>query len=58
MCYRGQPASQVNQRLGRMMPVRWSPVSESRFGVRLTDRGRDLRLVPPGDGLGQLPTLA
>jgi hypothetical protein len=58
VCYRGQPASQVNQRLGRMMPVRWSPVSESRFGVRLTDRGRDLRLVPPGDGLGQLPTLA
>jgi len=58
ICSRGQPASQVSQRLGRILPVRWAPVAESRFGVRLTDRGRALRLIPPGEALSQLPTLA
>ncbi len=64
VCYRGQPTSQVNQRMAKMLPVRWAPMAESRFGVHLTDRGRDLRLIPStadgpaGDSLRQLPTLA
>jgi hypothetical protein len=64
VCYRGQPTSQVNQRMGKMLPIRWAPMAESRFGVRLTDRGRDLRLIPstgdgpPGESLRQMPTLA
>jgi hypothetical protein len=64
VCYRGQPMSQVNQRLGKMLPIRWSPMAESRFGVRLTDRGKVLRLIPStggipmGESFQQLPTLA
>jgi hypothetical protein len=64
VCYRGPPTSRVNQRLGNLLPVRWAPAGESRFDVRLTDRGRDLRWFPPvgtapaGEALGHLPTLA
>lgn len=64
VCYRGQPASEVNQRLGKLLPVRWSPTAESRFGVFLTSRGRDLRLISSigedasGGSLRQMPSLA
>src|SRR5262249_56497552 len=50
VCYRGQPVSQVSQRLGQLLPVRWSPAREARFRVSLTERGRGPRLVPRGGG--------
>jgi hypothetical protein len=64
VCSRGQPTSQVNQRLGQLLPVRWTPAPEVRFRVHLTERGRDLRWFPQvgresaGATLAQLPTLA
>lgn len=64
VCSRGQPAPQVNQRLAQLLPVRWTPVRESRFRIQLTERGRDLRWFPElgreasGASLAQLPTLA
>jgi hypothetical protein len=70
VCYRGSPTSQVNQRLGRMLPVSWEPAGETRFRVKLTEQGRDLhwwRGATGGDGdassdnadvLGALPALA
>ncbi|NQU23229.1 MAG: hypothetical protein HQ567_18270, partial [Candidatus Nealsonbacteria bacterium] len=61
VCFRGPPASQISQRLGALMPVRWSPASESRFRVQWTTAGKDLRWLPtPGgdDPLAGLPSLA
>ncbi len=64
VCARGQPTSEVNQRLGQLLPVRWAPARESRFRVHLTQRGRDLRWFPQvgressGAALAQLPPLA
>lgn len=64
LCYRGTPVAQVDERLGRLLPVRWSPTRETRFHVQLTEQGRDLRWLPAVDGaaeedsLPQLPTLA
>jgi hypothetical protein len=64
VCSRGQPTSQVSQRLGQLLPVRWTPAPEVRFRVHLTERGRDLRWFPQvgresaGATLAQLPTLA
>ena len=62
VCFRGPPASQINQRLGELMPLRWTPAAESRFRVELTDAGQALRWLPAsGDGksqLAELPSLA
>lgn len=63
VCYRGQPMAQMNQRLGALLPLRWTPVSEARFRLNLTERGRDLRWIPSGpepagETLAQLPSLA
>ncbi|MHC4398162.1 MAG: hypothetical protein ACYTG0_00610 [Planctomycetota bacterium] len=62
VCFRGPPSSQINQRLDRLMPVRWTPSRESRFRVQLTSSGRSLRWFPSaGDGpadLAHLPSLA
>jgi hypothetical protein len=63
VCYRGPPTGQANLRLGRLLPVRWTPAPEARFRPRLTDRGRALRIVPPladpqADPLAELPELA
>jgi hypothetical protein len=64
VCYRGAPAAQLSQPLARLLPVRWSRSPESRFRVQLTERGRELRWLPPtgagpaGDALTRLPTLA
>lgn len=64
VCYRGAPVAQVDERLGRLLPVRWSPTRETRFRVQLTEQGRDLRWLPTvgdlteGETLPQLPTLA
>ena len=62
VCFRGPPASQINQRLGELMPLQWTASPESRFGVELTPAGRALRWLPAsGDGksqLADLPSLA
>jgi hypothetical protein len=58
VCFRGPPASQINQRLGDLLPLRWAPAAESRFHVELTDAGQTLRWLPTsGDGKGQLAEL-
>jgi hypothetical protein len=65
VCYRGAPASQISQRLGQLMPVRWTPMRESRFRMRLTDSGQRLAWLPQvgvggaqEDPLAKLPSLA
>ena len=61
VCFRGPPASQISQRLGAMMPVRWTPARESHFRVEWTGFGAGLRWLP-GSGergtLAALPSLA
>jgi hypothetical protein len=63
ICYRGTPVAQVPAELARLMPVRWAPSRETRFRVKLTDRGNDLSwlsAVDSGDDdvFGRLPSLA
>ena len=56
--------AQVNERLGRLLPVRWSPGPEWRFRMKLTEQGRDAQWLPApaeepqGEDLSRLPTLA
>ena len=61
VCFRGQPMSQIPQRLGRLMPVRWTPSRDPQhFRVKMTDSGRRLRWLPAAadDALAELPPLA
>jgi hypothetical protein len=61
VCFRGPPASQISQRLGDLMPLRWAPAAESRFHVELTDAGQALRWLPASGNksqLADLPSLA
>ena len=61
VCARGAPASQLNQRLRDMMPLRWSPTNEQRFRVQWTDSGNSLKWLGVTDSdepLGNLPSLA
>jgi hypothetical protein len=61
VCFRGSPSSQVNQRLGELLPVRWSATRESRFRVQLTESGQALGWMPRHDNeqvLTNLPSLA
>lgn len=63
ICYRGSPVARVNQELGRLMPVKWSPSRESRFRVQMTNRGQSLHWLTQSadigdDFLGKLPSLA
>jgi hypothetical protein len=62
VCSRGAPTVQVNQRLAKLLPVKWTPSREERFRIRLTDDGRDLHWLgedAQSDGrLAGLPTLA
>ena len=62
VCFRGPPASQISQRLGELMPVRWTPAAESRFHMQLTDAGQALRWLPAAGNeknpLAELPSLA
>lgn len=63
VCYRGSPAARVGERLARILPVRWAQARETRFRVRLTERGRSLRWLSGDDGsatsdvLSRLPSL-
>lgn len=56
VCYRGQPTNRVSQRLGRLLPVQWTPSAETRARVQLTDSGRELRWFDAlgGDTSGSL----
>jgi hypothetical protein len=62
VCFRGPPVSQISQRLGELLPLRWTPVAESRFHVQLTGAGQALRWLPGAAGgdnrLADLPSLA
>ncbi len=61
VCFRGPPSSQISQRLGELMPLSWSPVSESRFRVQWTTAGESLRWLSSGGDeteLAGLPSLA
>src|SRR5206468_13045082 len=50
--------AQVDQRLGRVLPVHWSPARETHFRVKLTDQGRDMQWLAGGEGLAAMPALA
>jgi hypothetical protein len=61
VCFRGAPAAQLNQRLAELMPVRWTPLAESRFRVTLTEAGQALRWFGAAGNeaeLAALPSLA
>ncbi len=64
VCFRGSPTAQINQHLATLLPVRWEGTRESRFHMRLTEQGRDLRWLPTDDGAADadplllMPTLA
>jgi hypothetical protein len=63
ICYRGTPVSQVPADLAKLMPVRWTQSRETRFRVKLTERGSDLSWLKPfesGDEepFSRLPSLA
>ncbi len=62
VCSRGAPASQIGQRLGELLPVRWSAAAEARYRLQLTEAGHALRWLPQSDRradtLASLPTLA
>ena len=62
LCYRGSPTSDVDQRLAKLLPVRWGAAAPSRFRVALTTAGKDLNWFTfgaAGDAaLPRLPSLA
>ena len=59
ICARGAPEARVSQRLGQILPVRWTAGREHRFRVSMTSRGRELRwLGVLGQQLEAMPSLA
>lgn len=59
VCMRGAPSSILSQRLGALLPVRWSPSREHRFRVELTESGESMPWLSLGeDRITQLPSLA
>ncbi|MGA2066847.1 MAG: VWA domain-containing protein [Thermoguttaceae bacterium] len=61
VCFRGPPSSQINQRLGELMPVRWVPGSPARLRVNLTEEGLAARWIGSAsqdDSLAAMPALA
>ncbi|HWE93963.1 MAG TPA: vWA domain-containing protein [Tepidisphaeraceae bacterium] len=63
VCYRGSPVAQVNQKLARLLPVKWTASHEARFSMKLTDQGRNLHWFggssnEEDSALLGLPTLA
>ena len=49
VCFRGPPASQIGQRLGELMPVRWTPAAEIAI-TRAIDRRRPGVALAAGRG--------
>ncbi len=62
LCYRGSPTSAENQRLAKLLPVKWGQASPQRFRVEMTDRGKSLNWFAAAsagsDLLQQMPSLA
>jgi hypothetical protein len=61
LCYRGSPTSAENQRLAKLLPVKWGEASQMRFRVEMTDRGKSLNWFAASAGtdlLQQMPSLA
>jgi len=61
VCFRGPPTSQISNRLGELLPVRWSQQNESRFQIQFTSAGQSLRWLSQSEGestLSKLPSLA
>lgn len=65
VCYRGSPVAEPDQKLSRLLPVRWaigqaSTSNQSRFRIQVTERGDDLSWLRIGgaEGLSKLPSLA
>lgn len=62
VCFRGSPTSQINERLGQLLPLRWEPSQESRFRLQMTPAGQALRWLPGSrdsdDPLPAMPSLA
>ena len=62
VCFRGPPTAQVGERLGELMPFRWEPAPETRFGVQLAGPAKAMHWLPPakdgGNPLAELPSLA
>lgn len=59
VCFRGPPTSQISQRLGAMLPVRWSVAGESHYRAEFTETGEALNWLPEEAGrLSSLPSLA
>lgn len=55
LCYRGAPASVIDERLGKLLPVSWSPTPETHFSPRLTEAGQQLQWLSWGDSADQAP---
>lgn len=62
VCFRGSPTSQMNERLGQLLPMRWEPSQETRFRLQMTAAGQALRWLPgadlSNDPLPEMPSLA
>ncbi len=65
VCYRGSPVAEPDQKLSRLLPVKWvvgqgASSNESRFRIQVTERGDDLSWLRIGgaEGLSKLPSLA
>lgn len=61
VCFRGPPESQLTQRLGRLMPLRWTSNAESRFRMSLDRAGQAVHWLPAAadaDALAVMPSLA
>lgn len=65
ICYRGSPVAEPNQKLSRLLPVRWAPGGRAasnteRFRIQVTERGDDMSWLRIGgsEGLSKLPSLA
>jgi hypothetical protein len=61
VCFRGPPESQLTQRLGRLMPLRWTSNSENRFRMSLDRAGQAVHWLPTAadaDALAVMPSLA
>lgn len=61
VCYRGSPVASADQKLNRLLPVRWAPGKESRFRVQVTQRGENISWLAPNgapQSLALLPSLA
>ena len=61
VCFRGAPESQLNQRLEKLLPLRWTATGETHFHVSLDPAGQAAHWLPEAataDAMANLPSLA